>query len=278
MLRRIACFIVAAVAAVGALAVPASASDDSRHGTRYYLALGDSLAFGYQPNKVFDQGYVNQLYASLHATQPRLVLNNLGCPGETSQSLVAGGKCPYPGGASQLATALAFLRAHRGAVRLITIDIGGNDVNQCVSLATGIDETCFREGLLTIAINLLPTVTALRRAAPEATIAGMTYYDTVLAAWLTGPAGQALAKQSLALSHEFNGLLSLIYRIGGFRVADVAGAFSTDDMTTLVNGVPLDVVRICQWTWMCAPAPLGPDIHANQAGYGVIAQAFAAVL
>jgi len=115
-------------------------------------------------------------------------------------------------------------------------------------------------------------------AAPEATIAGMTYYDTVLAAWLTGPAGQALAKQSLALSHEFNGLLSLIYRIGGFRVADVAGAFSTDDMTTLVNGVPLDVVRICQWTWMCAPAPLGPDIHANQAGYGVIAQAFAAVL
>ena len=29
---------------------------------------------------------------------------------------------------------------------------------------------------------------------------------------------------------------------------------------------------------MCAPAPLGPDIHANTAGYGVIAKAFEAVL
>jgi len=38
------------------------------------------------------------------------------------------------------------------------------------------------------------------------------------------------------------------------------------------------VARICQWTWMCAPAPLGPDIHANTAGYGVIAKAFEAVL
>jgi lysophospholipase L1-like esterase len=278
MLRRIASVIAAALAAVAALAIPASASDDPQPAARYYLALGDSLAFGYQPTHVTGQGYVDQLYASLHATQPQLVLNNLGCPGETSQSLVAGGKCPYPGGASQLATALAFLRAHRRAVRLITIDIGGNDVNRCVSLATGIDETCFRQGLRTIAINLLATVAALRAAAPGATIAGMTYYDIVLAAWLTGPAGQELAKQSLPLSHQLNGLLTLIYRIGGFRVADVAGAFSTDDMTTLVNGVPLDVVRICQWTWMCAPAPLGPDIHANRDGYRVIAQTFAAVL
>jgi hypothetical protein len=29
---------------------------------------------------------------------------------------------------------------------------------------------------------------------------------------------------------------------------------------------------------MCAPAPLGPDIHANQAGYEVIAQTFQAAL
>jgi hypothetical protein len=57
----------------------------------------------------------------------------------------------------------------------------------------------------------------------------------------------------------------------------VAGAFSTDDLTP-VNGVPLNVLRICQWTWMCAPAPLGPDIHANTTGYGVIARAFEDVL
>ena len=39
---------------------------------------------------------------------------------------------------------------------------------------------------------------------------------------------------------------------------------------------PLNVARICQWTWMCAPAPVGPNIHANDAGYAVMAQAFEA--
>jgi lysophospholipase L1-like esterase len=274
MLRRLACVAVAATVALTVLATPASAAEERTQ----YLALGDSLAFGYQPTRVFDQGYVQQLYASLHAKQPALALTNLGCPGETSRSLVAGGKCPYPGGGSQLEAAVAFLRAHRHQVRLITIDIGGNDVNGCVSLATGIDQNCFRQGLLTIALNLFATVAALRHAAPDATIVGMTYYDTVLAAYPTGAAGQALAKASLPLAHQLNGVLTLIYRLAHFRFADVAGAFSTDDMTTIVNGLPLDVVRICQWTWMCAPAPLGPDIHANAAGYGVIAKAFEAVL
>jgi hypothetical protein len=54
-------------------------------------------------------------------------------------------------------------------------------------------------------------------------------------------------------------------------------AFSTTD-TTPVGGIPLDVLRICQWTWMCAPPPLGPDVHANTTGYCVIAHAFEDVL
>jgi len=39
---------------------------------------------------------------------------------------------------------------------------------------------------------------------------------------------------------------------------------------------PHDVVLICAYTWMCAPSPVGPNIHANQLGYSVIAAAFAA--
>ncbi len=42
--------------------------------------------------------------------------------------------------------------------------------------------------------------------------------------------------------------------------------------------VPLNVARICQWTWMCAPPPVGPNIHANAAGYQVIAAAFQQVI
>src|SRR2546421_9987357 len=149
MVRRLACVIVAAVVALGLLVTSASPDTGSGRGTRYYLALGDSLAFGFQPNGDFQHGYVNQLYDTLHAQQPRLALTNLGCPGETSTSLITGGKCPYPGGVSQLDAAVAFLRAHPGRVKLITLDIGGNDVNHCVT-ATAIDFACFDQALLTI--------------------------------------------------------------------------------------------------------------------------------
>jgi hypothetical protein len=37
-------------------------------------------------------------------------------------------------------------------------------------------------------------------------------------------------------------------------------------------------VQICKLTWMCAPSPVGPNIHANKTGYGVIAGAFSRVL
>jgi hypothetical protein len=41
-----------------------------------------------------------------------------------------------------------------------------------------------------------------------------------------------------------------------------------------VGTVPRNVALICQWTWECASRPRGPNQHANQAGYGVIARAF----
>ena len=42
--------------------------------------------------------------------------------------------------------------------------------------------------------------------------------------------------------------------------------------------VPLNVATICQYTYMCDPAPVGPNIHANPAGYEAIALSFASVL
>jgi len=67
-------------------------------------------------------------------------------------------------------------------------------------------------------------------------------------------------------------------------VADVAGAFHSSNFATMVpfppphNSVPLNVATICQLTYMCVPAPVGPNIHANPDGYGVMAATFAAVL
>ena len=62
----------------------------------------------------------------------------------------------------------------------------------------------------------------------------------------------------------------------------VAGAFASYDTTDMVpyNGVevPKNVAEVCTLTYACTPPPQGPNIHANAAGYAVIARAFAAVL
>ena len=51
-------------------------------------------------------------------------------------------------------------------------------------------------------------------------------------------------------------------------------------MTTLkpFGSVPVDVAQICRLTWMCTPAPYGPDDHPNKAGYLLIARTIMAAL
>ena len=40
--------------------------------------------------------------------------------------------------------------------------------------------------------------------------------------------------------------------------------------------VPKNVEVVCTLSWACTAPPRGPNIHANQAGYGIIARTFAA--
>ncbi|HWE65859.1 MAG TPA: SGNH/GDSL hydrolase family protein, partial [Acidimicrobiales bacterium] len=92
---------------------------------------------------------------------PRLQLVNLACSGETTQTMMAHSLCA-PGG-SQLRNAVSFLRTHRGATALVTIDIGGNDVVNCVSAANS--TTCFTKNLAVMKGQLTYILDALRQAA-----------------------------------------------------------------------------------------------------------------
>jgi lysophospholipase L1-like esterase len=283
-LVTLAATVALAVAGTVAAAGGAGAAERSKH---YYVALGDSLAAGVQPDATgrslpTDRGYVDDLYAQLSAADSKLDLVNLGCPGETTTSMIEGGTCAYDHAAAQLDAAVRFLHAHDNHVSLVTVDIGANNIDQCVSGGT-LNQQCVSDGLATIAVELPKIVDALRAAAPEVRIVAMNYYDPFLAAWLSGPAGQAVATQSVQILQVLNGLEANAYVAGDIEVADVAAAFSTTDFTTQVplpgvGTVPLNVARICQWTWMCAPPPVGPNIHANDAGYHVIADTFAALL
>jgi lysophospholipase L1-like esterase len=126
-----------------------------------YLALGDSVTFGYEEPTVVPApnyhdatsfpGYPEMLGSELH-----LRVANAACPGETSSSLIdasaqSNGCENVPGGSgvsyrkqfplhvrysrSQLAYAVGYLEAHPG-VRLVSLMIGANDLFVCQETTT----------------------------------------------------------------------------------------------------------------------------------------------
>ena len=278
---------------------PDSATITATIEVHYYLSLGTSLSVGIQPdasgaNQLTNDGYADQLFDIIEPlfdiTEPdtrELQLMKLGCPGETTTTMMDGGICTYPEG-SQLDAAVAFLNAKKDKVELITIDMGANDLLEAGCLVgTAIDFDCINDVSMQISIDLLVILPALLEAAdPGTPIVAMNYYNPFLAFWLIGIEGQVLAIESASAVSILNNDMGLTYAQFGIPVADVASAFQSDDFVTIVPSplpppndfIPLNVATICLLTYMCEPAPVGPNIHANPTGYGVIAATFAATL
>ena len=268
------------IAAVLAAPVLAAAAPDPP----IYLSLGTSASLGVQPdatgqNQLTDEGYADQLHDILTLRQPGLQLAKLGCRGETSPGMItgAGSKCLYPAG-SQLAQAVALLAANHGTVSLITIDIGANDFLKCAPGGV-LDPVCVAHAFAALQTNLVYILATLKRAAPGVPIVAMNYYNPFIAFWLQGPAGQAIAQLSAAVTTQLNDRLEAIYGAFAVPVADVERAFHSNDFRLLpIINLPVGVVVACQWTWMCTPPPQGPNDHANRVGYFVIALQLASKL
>jgi lysophospholipase L1-like esterase len=262
-----------------ATTVSAFADDATVH---YYVALGDSLSRGYMPGSGdTDQGYADDLYATLQARDPSLQLVKLGCSGETTATMINGGKCTdrYPVGTSQLSVAEQFLRDHDGQVSYLTVDIGANDITGCAA-GGSIDPVCVTQAVATITQNLNTIVSGLRSASEvKPRSVGMAYYDPFLQQWLTGTQGKLIAVASVGALEALNTAEATVYTLYGFRVADVATTFHSGDFVTqrFVSGyglLPTNVAYICQYTYMCSLQ----NIHANVAGYQLIADTFAKML
>jgi len=263
-------------------------AQDNDNGVRHYLSLGTSLSVGTQPdaggvNQLTDEGYADQLYDIIASKYRKLKLTKLGCLGETTVSMINGGICDYEEG-SQLNQAVEFLHAHKGKVDVVTIDMGVNDIlnAKCIDIPTSsADTTCLLNAFNQMSGNLIAILTTLRQAAdPGTRFVAMNYYNSFLGFWFNGNAGQSLAYQSAALAEILNyDTLGAVYTAFGIPVADVAAAFSSGNFgPSPVAGVPQNVLNICLYTWMCVAPPVGPNIHANNAGYGVIAATIAATL
>src|SRR5262245_441928 len=176
---RVLALLAAVVLAAGCAASAVRPGSAVGAAARYYVALGDSLARGVQADPAgasvpTRDGYPDQLYARLRGADPRLRLVKLGCPGETTASMIGGRHCPYPAG-SQLDQAVAFLRGHRGAVQLITLDIGANDPGSCfTNPVPGLVPSCAAGPAPVTAANLAVILARLRAAAgPRVPVIGM---------------------------------------------------------------------------------------------------------
>jgi hypothetical protein len=245
----------------------------------FYVALGDALAGG--SSSPTSPGYVNDLESKLGTTVPDLQLVDLSCPTETSTTMIKGGDCPYPSG-SQLAAADGFIAAHKAALVLITIDIGGADFLACLN-GESVDPQCITATNTLMSANLTSIVTHLRSAAGASVpIVGMNYFDPFLDYWPEGGSGRGIAEESVSVIGSINSAIGAVYADQSVPMADVSGAFKTTDLSqkvkTSFGRVPVAVDNTCSWLdFTCAKGQGGFAEDTDATGSAVVAGAFEAV-
>lgn len=283
-------FVAAAAVSTGLVGAPAVAAPivpTENPTDTYYVSMGDSLAAGYQPNTKKDEpvSYSDVLYRTLKESDPHLQFVRIGCDGETTASMISGGRCVYPDARSQLEFATKFLATHQGRVKYLTLTVGANDIYHCLtgggSGSAGLpDIGCITQSLGTVGTNLGTITGELHRAGgKDPRYVGMNYYDPALAGWLEGGTGQLTAQATAAANNVLAATIATANSANGFKTADVLNAFSNNDVGNPVDvppfgTLPRNVARICEWTWMCSLA----DIHANPVGHQVIADTFLPLL
>lgn len=266
-------FVIGIAVAMALVAVPASAERDTS-----YLALGDSYAFGYNPtlNPTNAANFVG--YADFVGSALGMSVTNAACPGETSGSMISGtppdNGCHefYPSplprhiayAGSQLAFAVNFLR-HNKDVKLVTLQIGGNDVLRLQAFCKG-DVSCIISGLPAVeaqmAANLNTIYQALRNQAHyrhmivEVSYFAFNYNDP----------------NNVAITASLDGVEAAVAARYHARVANVLGAFAA---ASAPSGVPC--FAGLQVVLKPGPPPTC-DIHPSLAGHHVYASTILAVV
>ena len=231
----------------------------------YYLALGDSMAYGFQPTKAnlppsgVKTGYVDLLAAKLRQLSHEIQVVNYGCPGESTVTFIHGGcdwlkhggKLHDPFHGAQLAAALAFLRAHPGKVSPITMTLWGSDV-----FPLSAQGKHAQSAISSLEKRLSSILRQLRAAAPGAEI-------IVSGAWTIE--ADKLAKVE-PLYRSVDTAIRRSAAASRIRVADVAAALEG------TGSVKARQSHLCSLTFFCTKG----DPHPTDAGYRAMAGAFLA--
>ncbi len=276
-----------AASAAGAVRGRGASAPPVMAGSRY-LALGDSVTFGYEEPQVVPApdyadaasfpGYPEQLGSELH-----LNVANAACPGETSSSLISvkarsngcensptgsspGYRALYPlhvsYKGSQLAFALAYLHAHRD-VRLVSLMIGANDYFVCEETTK---DACSSPAekqavLATVSKNVQTILGAIRNKAHyKGQLAIVNYYSLDYGSAASNRLSELLNHSMDAAARPFHALIA-----DGFSALEVAAVHSAG--STCNAGL---------LTQLGAPGKCG--IHPSYAGQALLAQALERVI
>lgn len=225
---------------------------------KYYLSLGNSLAFGYQPDLNWDDGYSDDFFSNLknHNSQQ---LINMGCPGETSNTFINGG-CPYSYlkkylyFTPQLQAAVSFINSHAGQVSPVTLDIGANDLLPDINNSNCTVSSTWSSDLAKVQTNLGIILGQLKSALHgTGDLLLMNYYDPY----------QNQCPNSVPYVQQINSTIASAAASYGASLVNVFNAF---------GGATVPDPNTCNYTWICNF--LFHDIHATDKGYSVIASAF----
>lgn len=240
-----------------------------------YLALGDSLAAGYQPGgtELRDTAYPALAAKRLDAAGASLVVDNLSCSGETTTTMIEGGKCKEAKG-SQLEAAEAALAAAKGNVALVSIDIGGNDLLRCVKGSASIDTACVTTGVSTVKKNLPQILDRIRAAAgDDVPVLVLGYYNPWLAAKALDQPVTGVEEAAKAYT-ELSNAIEKAARDSGTTFVSLDDAFATTDTSPTKVGdrtVPENAARICTLTNLCTSG----DIHFTDEGAATVGRVVA---
>lgn len=255
--------LLAAVTVMLASATAAVCPPDARP-KRYYLALGDSIPYGFQTAKANAGrppgdfvGYPSLLLRRLHTLNRHTTLVNFSCPGESTTTYR--GPCgwkasghalhdDYPG--AQRDAALGFLRRHRGQVSPITLALNGNDINEYLASCPPGDLACLQAGApaatAAYGARLLALLRELRAAAPDAVIVVVGAYNPNVGAFaVTGPLFRGVNAAQAGAAAAVRA-----------RFADPFPSFNPD------GGDAAETAAICRLTLICVAG----DGHPSDAG------------
>ncbi|HEY6286316.1 MAG TPA: SGNH/GDSL hydrolase family protein [Ktedonobacteraceae bacterium] len=247
-----------------------------------YLALGNSVAFGFNP--LLDRSNADNFigYPNTVATALKEKLTNASCPGETSSHFISLAGTDLDCGAyrlnfplhvaystSQLDFADGFLQSHPKTL-VVSIDIGANDLfvleNGCGGASTPAEINCILAGLpamlATLSANLDTIYGHIRNMdGYHHKLVALTYYSLNY----SDPTGTNVISQVNQVVADRTLAWGGIVADGFDAFADASTAYGGD---TCAAGLRIVVLS----------SPLTCDIHPSPAGRDLLARAIVKAL